>query len=178
MSVYDLNSRYDQLPDACVGEARKTLAGAHQRIVHAVTQLDESDIWWRPHDSMNAVGNIILHLCGNLGQWVIAGVGGRDYVRDRPAEFAQRGGIAKDQLLARLRDAVSEADDVISKVDPGTLLSPRRIQSFDVAVVAAIFHAVSHFEGHAQEVIYIARLRRGEAYRFLWTPSDAQQSAP
>jgi hypothetical protein len=70
MSAYDLHSRYDDLPGACLGEARKTLAGAHQRIVHAASQLDETDIWWRPHESMNAVGNIILHLCGNLSQWV------------------------------------------------------------------------------------------------------------
>jgi microcystin degradation protein MlrC len=82
------------------------------------------------------------------------------------------------ELLTRLRAVVAEAGDVIAELEPDDLLSPRRIQSFDVVVVAAIFHAVSHFEGHAQEVIYIARQRRGEAYRFLWTPSDAQQSAP
>jgi len=178
MSVYDLSSSYSDPSQGFIAESRKTLAGCMTRIEHAAGQLSDADIWWRPHEAMNAVGNIMLHLRGNVGQWILAGVGGLDVKRNRPAEFSHREPIAGAELLAMLRETANTADDVIAGLTAETLTTACHIQGFDTTVIAAIFHAVSHFEGHAQEIIYIARLRRGDAYRFLWEPKNpAQQSA-
>jgi hypothetical protein len=175
--VYDLNSSYSSEHEAFVSESRKTLAGAARRVEHAIEQLSDDDLWWRPHPAMNAIGNLVLHVCGNLGQWVLSGVGTAPERRNRPAEFAARDPIAKADLLAQFRQTVAAVDAVIAAVPahgPGSLLDRRRIQSYDTTVLAAIYHAISHLEGHAQEMIYIARLRRGDAYRFLWTPKANQ----
>jgi hypothetical protein len=177
MPAYDLSSDYASVPQGFIDESRKTLANALMRIEHCVRQLDETNVWWRPHESMNAVGNLILHLCGNLGQWIVAGVGGEPFERDRPAEFAHREPIGKDELMRRLRARVDEVDRIFAAQDERSLLERRRIQGYDATVLTAMYHVVAHLEGHAQEVIYITRMRLGERYRFLWEPRTPEQAA-
>src|SRR5947209_5730315 len=116
---------------AYLAEARRRLAACHERVAHCLGQLDDTQVWWRPRESMNSVGNLVLHLCGNLRQWIVAGVGGAPDVRDRPREFAERGPILKDELLRRLGAAVGEADAVLAGADDASLLDPRRIQGFN-----------------------------------------------
>ncbi len=176
MAVYDLSSSYEHVGEGFVAESRKTLRGAARRIEHGLSQLSDEDVWWRPHESMNAAGNIVLHVCGNVSQWIVSGVGGHAYERDRPAEFACRDSIPADQLLAQFRQTIDRADEVLSVLTEPQLLETRRIQSFDTSVLAAVYHAVSHLEGHAQEMIYIARQRLGDRYRFLWQPTHEQQT--
>lgn len=170
MTVYDLNASYDSVSRAFVMEAAKTLRSALQRIEHCVKQLPEGDLWHRPQTGMNAVGNILLHLEGNLTQWVVDAIPDAPNKRNRPAEFAARGGIGKAELLGRLQTVVARAEHAIAGVSEAELLAARKIQGFDTTVLAAVFHGVSHFEGHAQEIVYITRLRLGEKYVFQWTP--------
>jgi hypothetical protein len=66
---------------------------------------------------MNAIGNLMLHLHGNIGQWLVAGLGGIHDVRDRPSEFAERGPIAKEDLLHRLEQVVAHAQDAMQSDD-------------------------------------------------------------
>ncbi len=162
---------------AYIGLARKHLSDKIGRIEHCVAQLDDEQVWWRPHESMNSVGNIVLHLCGNLRQWVVSGVGGVPDTRDRPAEFAERGPLAKGELIRRLEAVVAEADAAVVGLDESRLLEPRRIQGFDETVLSAIWGALEHLGGHAQEVVYITRLRLGDRYRFAWTPTTPEQGA-
>lgn len=176
MSAYDLSNSYAALPDAFVEESRKTLRASMSRIEHVLNQLNNADVWWRPHDSMNAAGNILLHLAGNLGQWIVAMVPNVPAERDRPAEFAQREPIPKAVLLRRLRETVEACDRAIGSLkDESDLVARRVVQGYDTCVAAAILHAVSHFEGHTQELIYIARLRIGDGYRFQWVPGTPAQ---
>lgn len=151
------------------GEACFTLDYARDRILHCLAQLDEEQLWHRPHPAMNAVGNIVLHVCGNLRQWITVGcdrVAALEDDRDRPAEFAATGGFAADQLADRLRDAVEAAKTTIMTLDKDDLLRARFIQIADVTGFGAIWHSVAHLEGHAQETIYATRLMLGERYRF------------
>jgi hypothetical protein len=157
----------EQLTSAFVDAARKELAEALAKIRHCLAQLTDDDVWWRPNDKMNAIGNLVLHLCGNMRQWIISGVGGAADVRDRPAEFAQRQLIPSAELLKRLVDTVAEADQVIGRVDPANLVHVRKVQYGEPTGAGAIFHSVSHFVGHTQEIIYVTRLRTGEAYKFM-----------
>src|SRR5689334_6072857 len=90
-------------------ESQRTLDEALRKIEHCDRQLDDDDVWWRPSEEMNSVGNILLHLSGNLRQWIVSGVGGARDVRDRPAEFAERGKIPREQLLSQLRATANEA---------------------------------------------------------------------
>ena len=162
---------------AYIGLARKHLADKMERIRHCVGQLDDEQVWWRPHESMNSVGNILLHLCGNLRQWLVSGVGSVPDTRDRPAEFAERGPIPKEELICRLGAMVAEADAAMDALDGSRLLESRRIQGFDETVLSAIWGSLEHLSGHTQEIIYVTRLQLGDRYRFAWTPSTPKQGA-
>src|SRR5687767_6147653 len=83
-------------------ESRKRLAACLDRIRHCLAQLDDAQVWWRPFAGHNSIANMVLHLCGNLRQWIVAGAGGAPDVRNRPQEFLEHGPIRKDELLGRL----------------------------------------------------------------------------
>jgi hypothetical protein len=105
-------------------------------------------------------------------------VGGAPDVRNRPAEFAERGPVPTDELICNLDAVVGEATRVLTGVNARQLTEVRRIQGFDVTGVEAIFDAVPHFRGHAQEIVHMTRLQLGDAYRFAWRPTTPEQGAP
>ncbi|HKJ93833.1 MAG TPA: DinB family protein [Longimicrobiales bacterium] len=131
------------------------------RIEKAVARLRPEDLWWRPNDASNSVGNLLLHLAGNLRQWVVHGVGGAPDVRDRPAEFDAEGATSADELLGRLRAAVEEAGAVLETLDPARLAEPVVIQGMETTVLGALYHAVEHFSMHTGQILYIVKMRRG-----------------
>jgi hypothetical protein len=157
--------------------AADELQQAARKIAHCLNQLNEGQVWWRPDDSQNSIGNLILHLCGNLRQWIVSGLGGAHDVRDRPREFSERRSIPKIELLSRLEAVVAEAATVLSGMNPAEWLRVRRIQGFEVTGVAAIFDTVPHFRGHTQEIIFRTRLLLGDKYQFWWKPTTAEQGA-
>jgi len=159
---------------AFLAEARSTLGGALKKIDNCLEQLSDADLWWRQHESHNSIQNVILHLCGNLRQWIIHGVGGESDVRNRPLEFADRTARAKAELGALLKKTVAACDRVLRDFPPERLLESRRIQGFDTTVLSAIFDTVSHFVGHQHQIVYITRLRLGGNYRFQWAPASAE----
>lgn len=163
---------------AAVGkEAANELASALGKIKHCLAQLSDEQVWRREQSSLNSIGNLILHLCGNLRQWIIAGLGGAADVRHRPSEFTERGPIPKDELLHTLDAVVAEAKEVLARLTSRQLLETRRIQGFDVTALAAIFDTVPHFRGHTQEIIHMTRLQLGDAYKFFWVPTTPEQGA-
>src|SRR5580704_11609129 len=135
--------------------SRHRLAECVKKIKHCLGQLTDEQVWWRPHDSMNSIANIILHLCGNVRQWIIAGVGGEADIRDRPKEFSDRSSMPKAELIRRLDDIARQADAVLAGVTDQQLLEHRRIQGFDETALSVIFDSISHFQGHTQEIVYI-----------------------
>ena len=171
----DTSGGNQQVGAAYLAEARSRLNKCHERIQHCVNQLDDLQLWWRPDESMNSIANLLLHLCGNLRQWLVSGVGGAADVRDRPKEFAERSALPKDELLRRLAAVVFEADTALASVAEARLLESRRIQGFDCTVLSAIFDCLTHLSGHAQEIIYVTRLQLRDAYVFAWTPTTPEQ---
>ena len=167
----------DQVAAAVGAEAAEALRDAAELIHHCLSQLSDEQVWGREADERNSIGNLILHLCGNVRQWLISGVGGSKDVRDRPREFAERGPIAKSELLRRLDEVVREASTVLASVSADQLMQRKRIQGFDVSGLGAIFSAVPHFKGHAQEIVHITRDLVGSSYRFRWVPAGPDQTA-
>ena len=149
------------LARAFVEESRRRLRDEYlAKIVRVVALLDDSDLWWRPNPRSNSIGNLLLHLDGNLRQWMVHGVGGEPDVRERDAEFAARGGPSGRALVRRLRRTVGEADAVLAGLEPRELQARRRIQGYDVTVLQAVYHVVEHFSGHTGQLLYVAKLRR------------------
>ena len=132
----------------------------------AVEALPAEALWWRPNDQSNSVGNLLVHLAGNVRQWIAGSVGGAPGARDRAGEFAARSGPAAAELLAELERALEDADRVLARLTPADLCSTRTIQGREVTVLEAVYHVVEHFALHLGQVILVAKLHAPGAVRF------------
>lgn len=172
--AYELDAAHTDLAAAVRVELRQTLQDAAGRVQHCLRQLDDEQAWWRPRAEMNAVGNLVLHLCGNVTQWIIVPIGELADERQRQAEFDQRGGLTGAELSVRLESTIRRALQAIAELPPERLLQPKRVQGFDTQIFAALLHSVSHFQGHTQEIVGLTRQQLGPAYQMLWTPRPDQ----
>ncbi|MEW6238864.1 MAG: DinB family protein [Candidatus Omnitrophota bacterium] len=120
--------------------------------------LSEEDVWRRPNEHSNSVGNILLHLCGNLRQWIIHGLGGVEDVRNRPQEFAERSPIPKAQLLAKLEGTLKEVDETLARFDLSRLLEKKTVQGFAETNLTVVYHVVEHFAQHLGQISYITKM--------------------
>jgi uncharacterized damage-inducible protein DinB len=127
------------------------------RIDACLEKLTYDQIWERPSDSSNAIGNLVLHLCGNLRQWIGTGVAGQPDIRVRDREFAARGDVQSDELRERLRAAVEDAVAIIEALPAGRLLEITRVQRYDVTVLEAVYHVVEHFAQHTAQIIFATK---------------------
>ena len=141
------------------------------KIRRCLEALTEDDVWWRPNPDSNSVGNLVLHLSGNIRQWIVSGVGGRPDIRERAREFAADGETQgaewdKARLLAHLAATLAEVDETLAELKPEELLRRTTIQGQDVTVLEGVFHAVEHFSMHTGQIIYVTKLRTGTDLRF------------
>ncbi|MEO5923754.1 MAG: DUF1572 family protein [Bryobacteraceae bacterium] len=120
-------------------------------------RLTTEQVWMRGGESQNAIGNLLLHLTGNVRQWILAGVGGVEIQRDRDGEFAARGGMGPGELTADLQVAVEGAVRIIQALPAGRLVERVNIQGHEVSVLEAIYHVVEHFSGHTGQVILLTK---------------------
>ena len=153
--------------------SRHQMDTRRQRIEACLAQLTDAQIWARRHDVENAVGNLVLHLCGNIEQWIVGGVGGKAATRDRDAEFDRRDAIPAAELAARLRAVVSAADAVLGTLTPEDLAEPRSIQGYDVTVLHAVYHVVEHLAEHTGQIIWATKGLTGRHLGFYDYLDDA-----
>jgi Protein of unknown function (DUF1572) len=131
------------------------------RIEMCVDRLTPEQFWMRHSENENAVGNLMLHLAGNLRQWILTGVGGAPDHRDRDSEFVARDGIGAQELKAELRSTVEEAVALIRGLPPERLTEIIRPQGYEGTVLTAIYHVVEHFAGHAFQIMFATKLLTG-----------------
>ena len=136
------------------------------KIRAALISLTDEDVWWRPNDASNSIGNLLLHLAGNIRQWIVAGVGGTDDNRDRAAEFAARGQVSKAEALEVLSQAVTEAAATLSTCPRGHLSTQVTIQGRNLTVFDAIYHVVEHCAMHTGQILWITKARSGADLAF------------
>jgi len=137
-----------------------------ERIETCARKLTPEQVWQRGSEQQNAVGNLLLHLNGNVRQWILAGIGGAPDVRVRDREFAAREGAPPAELVARLRATVSEAVAVLAGLTAEQLLERVTIQGYEGTKLAAIYHVVEHFAGHAFQIMFLTKLFTGEDLGF------------
>lgn len=136
------------------------------RIHVCLDKLDEERIWLRAGDNSNAVGNLCLHLAGNVRQWILHGVAGQPDVRQRDDEFAARGLVSKAELWQRLNATVQEACAVLEQVPAEDLTRVILPQNYDVTILEAIYHVVEHFAQHTGQILYATKALCGEDLGF------------
>jgi hypothetical protein len=131
------------------------------RLRSAVESLTDEQVWWRPNDLSNSIGNLILHLNGNVHQWLVASFNQLEDNRDRPAEFNQRESISAVSLLDRLGETMQKASQVLAKLTPAELVAPYEIQGYHVTGLDAVYQVVEHFGMHYGQILYISKALSG-----------------
>jgi uncharacterized damage-inducible protein DinB len=134
----------------------------HGRIQDCMSRLTPEQIWARTSDNENAVGNLVLHLSGNVRQWIGSGVAGLPDHRERDGEFAARGGKSTEELAELLKTRITDAASIIRSVPPERLTERITPQGHAVTVLEAIAHVVEHFSQHTGQVILLTKILTGQ----------------
>ena len=132
-----------------------------RRIETCLEMLDDDRVWARGGGNENAIGNLVLHLCGNVRQWIVSGVGGAADIRRRDAEFAAQGGVPRRELAAKLRTTIEEATQVIRSRTLEQLGRRFVVQGYDVSELEAIYHVVEHFSMHTGQILFATKMLTG-----------------
>jgi uncharacterized damage-inducible protein DinB len=163
----------DDIAHVFIDKSRRLLSSDYvPKIERCLDRLSVADIWWRPNEASNSIGNLILHLCGNVTMWIVGGVGRLPFERNRQLEFDERREMSVEDLRDRLRTTVQKADSVLAAIEQAELLNRRQIQGYDVTVLEAIYHVVEHFGMHTGQIIVLSKARAGEDLS-LWAPPEA-----
>jgi hypothetical protein len=136
------------------------------RLRKAVAPLSPEHIWWRPNAASNSIGNLVLHLNGNVWQWLVASFNRLNDERDRPAEFSATGDLPAADLLDRLSRTVDQAGKVLARLTSDELLATWQIQGYTVTGLGAVYQVVEHFGLHYGQIVYITKMQEGRDLGF------------
>jgi hypothetical protein len=161
-----------------IENARSLLTANYRpKIERCLDELTDGQIWTKPNDASNSIGNLLLHLCGNIRQYIISGVGKTEDIRKRQVEFETRGGITKNELKEKLLQTLSDVDQVLERLTESQLLESRRIQGRDITVLEAIFKVVEHFSMHAGQIIVLTKILANKDLKFYIFPDGPNSRA-
>ena len=127
------------------------------KIRSCLTLLDDAEVWWRPNQHSNSIGNLMLHLSGNVRQWIVSGLGGAPDERRRDGEFKARSGMTRSELLGQLDATLQEAVATLQSLAPDSLERTFQVQAYEVTGLQAIFHVVEHFSYHTGQILFITK---------------------
>ena len=128
------------------------------RILSCLDQLTDEQIWWRPNESSNSIGNLILHLSGNVRQWIGNGLGNLPDLRKRQTEFDERRMLSRASLVNELQQTMSMATEVIAGVPETELIIMRKVQTFEETGLTILIHVTEHFSYHTGQIAYITKM--------------------
>lgn len=159
MEQHEAEIRYGQ--EFCklmIAEVRRRLLGESlPRLRKCLHELSEEEIWQRPNRHSNSVGNLVLHLCGNVRQWILSGLGKAPDTRRRQQEFDEQGPVARAVLLEKLETTLAEVDQFLNQIQPGDLLAQHDVQVYRETGLTILVHVVEHFSYHVGQVTYVTK---------------------
>ncbi|MEM6525836.1 MAG: DinB family protein [Bacteroidota bacterium] len=129
-------------------------------------ELSDDQLWKKPNSSGNSIGNLVLHLCGNIRQYAISSLGNRPDVRNRGVEFEEGQNFSKIELLSKLMNTVKEAKGVIFRVSKKELLRKRSVQGFDLSGSGIIIHVTEHYSYHTGQIALLTKLWKNQDLGF------------
>ena len=143
----------------------------------AVEPLTDEQLWWRPNEDSNSIGNLILHLTGSLNHYLNRNIGGIDYDRDRAAEFAERRNIPKSELLALFDDMVAKAEKTFDGVTPERLTDPSPEPKMHAMIVEDLLNVAIHLSNHTGQIVWVAKMLSGHSAGDVWIKTHREQGA-
>ena len=153
--------------------ALETLRGRVTKILPAqirscVEQLEEAQLWWRPNEQSNSVGNLVLHVSGSMRHYLCRAVGGFEYQRDRAAEFAERGPVPKEKLLSIFDETINQAALTFDSLTPARLMAPSTEPNYYRVVFEDLFGVAIHLATHAGQIVYVTKMLKEGSLDELW----------
>lgn len=130
--------------------------------------MGDDQVWWRANPTSNSVGNLVLHVCGSTRHFLGRGVGGSDYRRDRPREFAETGPLPSSELRGVLEETVAETERVLGRLDPARLLEVSDRAGEPQTILALVLRTAHHWAVHTGQIVYAAKALREGAFDELW----------
>ena len=149
-----------------IGQAIHRIDENTQKLATCMQELNESEIWKRPNLHSNSVGNIILHLCGNIRQYAISSLGNSKDVRERDKEFSADGGNSGPELFRKLTDTIEQAKNVIQSTTEEELLRERKVQGYTHSGIGIILHVTEHYSYHTGQIIFWTKLLKDKDLGF------------
>lgn len=138
-------------------EAARLSSEYLHKIDTVVASLAPTQVWWRANERSKSIGNLLLHLDGNLSQWVLVGLGNEEHGRQRAAEFAAREGAPAEELLADLQSVVQQCLAVAESINDEALRKDYEIQGYRRDGFAVLLHAVEHMSYHTGQIVLLAK---------------------
>ncbi len=139
---------------------RRLLDESIPRTRQCLETLSPEEIWFRPNDHSNSVGNLVLHLCGNARQWIIAGLGQVPDVRTRDQEFAEQGPLPTAELYQLLDQLERDLVPALEALSPENLVRAYTIQGFPESGLSVLVHVVEHFSYHVGQITYFVKAHK------------------
>ncbi len=130
----------------------------YPRIEKCLTMLTEEEVWHKPNSSSNSIGNLILHLSGNITQYILSALGGEADNRVRDLEFSSSGVLDKAGLLDRIKDVSEKAMSIISSISEEHLLKNYEVQGYTLTGTAIIIHVTEHYSYHTGQITLLTKL--------------------
>ncbi len=143
----------------------------------ALASLTDEQLWWRPNEKSNSIGNLVLHLTGSLNHYFNRNLGGLDYTRDRAAEFAERRILPKSDVLALFDEMVANAERTFERLTPETLAAPSPEPSMHSIVFEDVINAAMHLATHTGQIVWIAKMLNEDAVHEVWMKTHRAKGA-
>lgn len=157
-----MKNHTQQFKNELIQEAKfRLMEESVPRLKKCLAQLTLNEIWFRPNENSNSIGNLVLHLCGNVRQWILTGLGGYPDIRRRQEEFDEKGPIPTEKLLKDLDNLMLEVEKVLDRLGADDLLQIRQVQGvFEASGISIIMHVVEHFSYHVGQMTYFVKWRK------------------
>lgn len=153
------------------------LSESLRMIDKSMAQLNEEEIWQKPNPELNSMANLLLHLSGNIRQYIISSLGGQPDTRQRDLEFSQAGGRSKESLLGGFKATVEEAIKVIQEATEAELLRKREVQGMEQDGLGIVIHVVEHLSYHTGQIAFWVKYRKNVDLDF-YSGRDLNQLNP
>lgn len=136
---------------------RRMIEEGLSRIEKCFSLLTEDQIWHKENENSNSMGNIVLHLCGNITQYIHSGIGGKKDERQRVEEFKISSRVDSIKLLTKIQEVVQEANRIVSNLEPIVFSEDRKVQGFDENVTSIVVHVIEHYSYHIGQLTYFTK---------------------
>ncbi len=127
------------------------------RIFQCLDILSHKEIWYKHNANTNSIGNLVLHLCGNVKQYIISGIGGQADTRERDIEFQDVHTYNAQDLKEKISGVLLEADAIVSKMPEELFVQKKSIQGFDHNYVSILVHVIEHLSYHVGQITFYTK---------------------